>query len=322
MAKLSNFPNGFANGVTIRGIPIAQCHPGKVFYVNNSGVQLPNSLGKSDYNPGTILAPFATIDYAIGQCVAGRGDIIYVAPGHTETLSAAGAIALDVAGVAVVGLGVGNSRPTITFDTAATTTITVSAANVSVKNIKFIANYADITTVFDVGAAKYFTLEDCIIADAATNMNFLNVIDTGTTTADCDGLCVLNNVWIEPDTATLSLIKMDNTNNNVDIEGNYVNVGVNNNKAALITIANGKIVTSLYMSDNYVYRLNTDTATGAILLHTNGSTNTGVVCRNFAQHADTAAELLITASSGLGVFQNYASGVAGASGYLLPAADS
>jgi hypothetical protein len=71
-----------------------------------------------------------------------------------------------------------------------------------------------------------------------------------------------------------------------------------------------------------VFRLNTDTATGAILLHTNGSTLSGIVAENFVQHADTAAELLITASSGLGVFENRASGVAGASGYLLPAADS
>lgn len=33
-------------------------------------------------------------------------------------------------------------------------------------------------------------------------------------------------------------------------------------------------------------------------------------------------EVLVTASAGFGVFQNFASGVAGASGYLLPAADS
>ena len=33
--------------------------------------------------------PFATIDYAVGQCTASQGDIIYVMPGHAETVSAA-----------------------------------------------------------------------------------------------------------------------------------------------------------------------------------------------------------------------------------------
>jgi uncharacterized membrane protein YeaQ/YmgE (transglycosylase-associated protein family) len=43
---------------------------------------------------------------------------------------------------------------------------------------------------------------------------------------------------------------------------------------------------------------------------------------NQCQHADVAAEILVTASSGFGFFGNLASGVAGASGYTLPAADS
>jgi hypothetical protein len=38
----SNFPNGFLDGVTIRGMPIVQLHPGKVWWVNNSSVLAPN----------------------------------------------------------------------------------------------------------------------------------------------------------------------------------------------------------------------------------------------------------------------------------------
>lgn len=318
---ISNFSN-FLNGVTIRGVPINQLHPGKVFYVNNSSVLPENGIAGSNTNPGNYLKPFSTIDYAIGRCTANRGDIILVMPGHAETISAADGIALDVAGVAIVGLGVGNLRPIITMDTAITAHITVTADHCSIKNVILTANFADITTAIDIVAAKYFTLEDCLIKATATNMNFLNVIDTGTTAQDVAGLAVLGNRWLEPDTATLSMVKMDNTNDNVRINENYVNLGVNNNKPALLNIATGKIVTSLEMLRNNVYRLNTDTATGAILLHTDGSTLTGIVAQNFAQHADTAAELLITASSGLGVFDNKASGVAGASGYLLPAADS
>jgi hypothetical protein len=155
----------------------------------------------------------------------------------------------------------------------------------------------------------------------ATNMNFIYVVDTNATTADADGLSITGCKWIEPDTATESMVKMDGTNADVRIENNQVTLGVKNNAAALMVIATGKVVTAGSIRGNNVYRLNTDTATGAILIHSDG-TNTGIVADNFAQHADTAAELLVTATSGWGVFDNKASGVAAASGYLLPAADS
>lgn len=319
---ISNFPQGFKDGVTLRGVPITQSHPGKVFWVSNASTLQAGQRGGSDGNRGTFESPFSTLDYAIGQCTASRGDIIFIKPGHAETISTATAVAADVAGVAIIGLGTGSLRPTFTFDTATTATIGVTAADIAFKNIIFTANFADIVSVFTLTTAKYFTVEDCYIKATATNMNFLWVVDTDATTANADGLALINNKWIEPDLATKSMVKLDGTNADVQVYGNYVNLGVLNNNAALMTIANGKIVTSLDMRKNIVYRLNTDTATGAILLHTDGSTLTGVVAENFAQHADTAAELLITASSGLATFNNYASGVAGASGYLLPAADS
>lgn len=319
----SSFPNGFAQGVTIRGVPLVQSQPGKVFWVSNAAATLlAGHRGGSDGNKGTFESPFGTIDYAIGQCTAGRGDIIFVKPGHAETISAAGSIAADVAGVAIIGLGTGSLRPTITFDTIISATISVSAANVSFKNMVFTANFADITSVFTTTTAKWLTIEDCFVKATATNMNFLNIVDTNTTTNDTDGLALINNVWIEPDLATLGMVKMDGTNDSVTIIDNMVRVGVNNNVATLMAIVTGKVVTTLRCTGNRVYRLNTDTASGGLFITTDGSTNSGIIANNFAQHADTAAEILVTASSGFGFFNNYASGVAGASGYLLPAADS
>lgn len=319
---MSNYPNGFARGVILRGVPITQTQPGQTFWVYNGTALSPGQRGGSDGNNGTFDSPFATLDYAIGRCTANRGDIIFIKPGHAETLSAAAAITADIAGVAIVGIGSGLLRPTFTLDTAATTNILVSANNVSFKNLIFSANFADITSVFSITTAKEFTLEDCFIKATATNMNFLNVIDTDATTNNCDGLYVTGNRWIEPDTATLQFIKMDGTNERVTFMNNYLNLGVKNNTPAAMAIATGKIVTALRCDGNEIYRLNTDSATGALLITTDGSTNTGIIARNFFQHADTAAEILVTASSGFGFFNNYASGVAGASGYLLPAADS
>jgi hypothetical protein len=112
----SNYPNGFAAGVTIRGIPLLQLHPGEVFWVNNSSV-LANGqdVNGSNSNEGSFRKPFSTLTYAITQCVANRGDIIVLGVGHNESLAAggAGALTLDVAGVAIVGTGVGSLRSAI-----------------------------------------------------------------------------------------------------------------------------------------------------------------------------------------------------------------
>jgi len=301
----------------------AKTNGGKVFVVAKNaaaGRQIFQDLFRVD--PDGVNRFASTIDAAIGYCTASRGDVILVAPGHTETVSSAGAIACDVAGVSIIGLGEGSARPTITLDTATTATISVSAANVSWKNMIFTANFADIVSFFTLTTAKNFTLDGCYFKATATDMNSKYVVDTNATTNDAEGLTIVNCKWIEPDLATLSMVKMDGDNDNVTLMDNFVSLGVNNNTAALMAIITGKSVFHSRIEGNRVYRLNTDTATGAILVTTDQSDNSGIICNNFAQHADSAAELLVTASSGFGVFNNYASGVAGASGYLLPAADS
>lgn len=80
--------------------------------------------------------PFKTIDYAIGQATASQGDWIVVMPGHTETLSAVSAIAVDQAGLRFIGLGTGDNRPTISW-AATTATIGINAKNISFENFKF-----------------------------------------------------------------------------------------------------------------------------------------------------------------------------------------
>jgi hypothetical protein len=123
---VSNYPNGFANGITVRGMPLLNTYPGNVFWVH-SGTG-------SDGGKGTFDRPYSTIDYAIGRCTASKGDIIVVKAGHTETISAASGIALDVIGVAVIGMGTGTLRPTINF-TATASTLTMSAASCTLYNI-------------------------------------------------------------------------------------------------------------------------------------------------------------------------------------------
>lgn len=149
LGSSTNFPQGFAYGVTIRGMPLLQMQPGQVFYVCNSPVLNPNQNGGSNGNKGTFLSPFGTVKYALDNfCVQGRGDIILVGAGHKETLSDAASLAMNCAGVAIIGLGAGNARPQFTLDTAATANIPVRSSNMSIQNCQFMANFADIASVF------------------------------------------------------------------------------------------------------------------------------------------------------------------------------
>jgi hypothetical protein len=188
----SNYPNGFAGGVTIRGIPLLQTHPGEVFWVNNSTVLPKGGVGGSNGNDGSYLRPFSTVDYAIGRCTASRGDIIVVMPGYTETISAAAGWACDVAGVAIIGLGTGTNKPTITFSDTASD-INISAANVLISNIRCVSSVNSLVNFIDVDEG-YATIHNCdFITGSATEA--VAFIDQATI---YDGLTVSGCKFLQP----------------------------------------------------------------------------------------------------------------------------
>ncbi len=141
---------------------------GNRFYVDSGAAGASDAVGAGK-SPDV---PFATIDYAVGQCTANNGDIIYVMPGHAETVSAAAGLDLDVAGITIKGIGSGASQPTVTLDTADTADIDIDAANVTVENLHLIANFADIAVIFDVNADD-FTLRNCRFTQAGDDLNAL-----------------------------------------------------------------------------------------------------------------------------------------------------
>jgi len=123
---------------------------GNLWWVDSGSATKADSVG-SGQNPE---GPFATLDYAIGQCEANNGDIIYVMPGHAETLTSAGAIACDKAGISIIGLGVGADRPTLTFSsTDNSASVLITAASTKIKNIIGICGDDGLTNPFHVQAA-------------------------------------------------------------------------------------------------------------------------------------------------------------------------
>lgn len=160
-----------------------EAFPGNIFWVGAAGSNEADSAssGQSPDNP------FATIDYAIGRCTASQGDVIFVLPGHTETITTAGGIAQDVAGVSIIGLGTGANRPTISFGTADTATWTISGANCVVKNILVKPTVDELVSMFVISAAN--VLIDGVDYVDNTTVQALQFI---LTTADADYLTVRN----------------------------------------------------------------------------------------------------------------------------------
>lgn len=314
--SISHFPNGFANGVTIRGVPIVQTHPGNVWWVNNSTTLAPGGIAGSNGNKGTWQQPFATMAYAVGR--ASSGDVILIAPGHQETISAATTLA--TAGIAIIGLGAGGRRPKFIFDTAATVTLAVTAADVTFKNLVFSANFADIAEVFTPTAANLY-IEDCEFTQEATNMNFLSLADTSTTDNQAAGLSFVGCRWVEPDLATLSMVTVDGDLPRLTVHRCYVQLGVNTNDLPIVAqVATGKDVPQISIRENVFIRLND--ANPLLVVADTTTANTGVIAHNYVRHADTAGELLVTAGTTILFAENRCTAVNDTSGFLVPAADS
>lgn len=120
---------------------------GDVYYVNSAtGADVGTRTGKN------MDEPFDSLDYAIGRATASNGDIIVLMPGHAETTTA---IALDVAGLCIVGYGFGRNRPTLTATTASTDLINVTGANCQLHNVRLVGAASGCTALLDINGADF-----------------------------------------------------------------------------------------------------------------------------------------------------------------------
>jgi len=323
---LSNYPSGFKFGVSIRGQSLTMSQPGNVYWVNNSSVLAQGGVaGQNSPYPtaGTYQTPFSTIDYAVGQCTANRGDVIVVMPGHAETIADATTLLLDVAGIAIIGLGVGSLRPTLTF-TAAAANIPVTAANVTVKNILHVANFAAVVSAYTATGTSTptdLTIEGCEFRDTSSILNFITCVTGNATANSMSGFSFLDNVVRGlGTTAATTAVKMAAANVRQTYKGNFCTYPALNDTAALVAFgANNH--TSLLIASNNVVRPSTSTTGGS--LFSGGSTaSSGYVIDNYSWHLDATAGLLAPTGTALGFQNNYSmiTGAADKSGLINPAA--
>ena len=326
---MTNFPQGFTNGLTIRNMPLLQMNPGQVFWVDNSTTTSRFQRSGSDTagNRGSFNYPFASIAYALTQCLAGNGDIIMVGAGHSETIGAASAINLNVAGVTIIGMGGGSLRPILTWTTAAST-IAVSAINVAIQNFLFVGNAAStfVATAFsnaNTVVATDFVIDNCEFRDADTTHGFVACVTTGTTANQADGLQFTRNrvyrTLTSPPAGNTAVVLGAATDRFVFSDNEITNNTVNNN-IPLGFNGGANALTHIQVARNRTASLNTGTTAGEL----GGSSSTacsGLVSDNYSGHLASSGLLMPTGTK-LKFIQNFChiTGAADKSALINPSA--
>lgn len=214
-------------------------------------------------------SPTATIDYAVGLCTANNGDRIIVMPGHAETVSAAGGLDLDVAGIKVIGLGSGADTPTVTLGTATTADVDVDAANITVENIHFVANFADIAVILDVNADD-FTLRNCRFTQAGADLNAKICVQDAAAAAS-DRITIEGCHAIMYDAANTHFVNFAGTGT-----GHIVRNNVLIGDWGTMCIGGAGVITYCYIANNHIYNAATDVDSCINL----AATATGIVVGN------------------------------------------
>jgi len=188
-------------------------HPGDIWFVDSGSGTDGAGYGQ---NPDT---PVASLDYAVGLATASQGDVIYCMPGHAENLALDSDVDIDKAGLTVIGLGTGASRPTFTA-TAIAGDFKLAAASTRIENLLFLSGVDATTGMLEVSAA------DCQVI----NCEFRDSVDQATdcliTTAAADRLlidgCKFNMAAAAGGDTAIALVGADDTEiKNCSIYGNF-----------------------------------------------------------------------------------------------------
>lgn len=261
--------------------PIAVAPNAKVFFVASS-----DSAGYADLQQefpvdkdGEVRV-FTTIQAAVDAATTLRGDMIYVMPGHVETVTAAAGLSLDKAGISIIGLGRGSLRPQINFTTVVGADMDVDAADIWIENIRFTGGIDALTGPIDVNASN-LTLKNIETADVTGQATDFIVTD-----ANADGLTI--DGWVHKGAAAagadtaITIVGGDNISiDNFNIDGNFAVAAIENVTTAAVNLNVGA------RSQGNLAR----TRNAADVIFTAVATTTGFVNNIFSRLQDNAANI-------------------------------
>lgn len=288
--------------------PTAQT-AGKTFYVSSV-------TGQSTGTGGSPQSPVTGIALAQALCTANQGDTIVLLPKHAETITAAGGIALAKAGISVIGVGVGAQRPTITYTTANTATMTVTAADVYMENILFVGNFLSVAGAINVTGTG-FKIEGCEFRDTDATHGFLAcVLATGAANT-ADGLRMRNCKRFGLSTTGGAMINLTDNVDRLEATDNFdISVGTS---SSFLLSAGTKVITNANVGRN---RAQTAATSGNLFISNGGSTNTGLVYDNYNGNLDVTGAQTFGAATGIQFFNNQSTSTSTEAGALAQTADT
>jgi hypothetical protein len=286
-------------------VELSSASTGAVFYVGSLAVP-GGVVGVDSSELGQRpQQPYATIDFAVGQCTANRGDTIYVLPGHEESVTSATSLVVDVAGVSIIGLGIGANRPNLDFDNTAGSIELDAACRLS--NVVLRASVSAVVVGINVDA-------DGVIIDniettwEATGDDFAIMVDV---TAFDRATIVNNKFYTEPATAgaVTGILLVDAHNTRIlnnEMIGQWSNAPIN----GATTLSNDCVI-----KGNLVYNSDTTTDNGILIT----VATTGILADNRVGtlYATSFIELIDPGS--MLCFENYAVNAIDETAIIFPA---
>lgn len=261
---------------------------GNIFFVDSGA-----SAGGNGLSPEAAVT---TIDAAINLATASNGDVIVVMEGHAESITGAAGIALDVAGITIVGLGRGRNRPVITFTTAAAASFDISAANCHVENLVLICGIDDQTAMVNVTAADV-TIKGCefLIADATYDADLGILAGAG-----ADRLTVSGCHFHQTGNTTVATAISCGADDNTVIRDNII-MGYHGTAGAIV---NSAAAVNFHVIGNFIVNRTADANNKAIVLH---ASTVGIVADNRMAVIDSTGPAPVTAAAAF-VSGNYFTG--------------
>jgi len=321
----------FVGGVQV-GLPLGSSNArvptpgGRILYVGNLAAATSLKESMVPGNGSSPDEPLATLFGANGamaqlQNRKNVGDIIYVLPGHVESVAVADAASAtgSASGFSVIGLGSGTNRPAFNW-TAATSTWLLDTSGVELSNL--ILNFA-VTAATVVATPITVSAANCRIVDCFINWGASTTIGCGSTlgaiavTAAADYFDFIGNFCLNLDVAgtagqAITLLSL----NGADF------CKLNNNKifgsTTATTVGAIHFVTTLSRNveiiGNYIENL---IASSTIAISSLIAGVTGFVGYNQLRVNSAISPITVSANMSTTLFQNYCADTVNQSGALV-----
>lgn len=252
-------------------------------YVRSTGAQ----DGDDHFAASGMLV--TSINEGCKRCREDMNDIVYVLPGHTETISTASASLFNdlASGAQIIGVGSPGAfnAPTINLSHA-TATIALNQANVTLCGLNIRSATAALTQAIVISAGGC-TLASCsIICTGALGANSVIQVQGAANTA------IVNNYIVVDSTATMIAITAAQSTNFL-VQGNVARQTQATTGGSFSTTANTAGISGIYANNLYKTATTGTAGAGVIVIGAAGLTTVGNF-ENYGCDETAAGALLVT----------------------------